>query len=143
MRVPSALNDAASTQNVCPLSVRSSAPVLASHTFAVLSELPVMIRVPSALNDAAFTQSVCPLSVRSSAPVFVSHTFAVLSQLPVTMRVPSALNDAAFTLFVCPLRVSREGSHSRLRWCHSQFRNFGSAPSSNARIAITLLSRHS
>ena len=66
-RDPSGLNDAESTQPVCPLSVRTSAPLVASQTFAVLSPLAVTIRVPSGLNDAELTRSVCPLSVRTSA----------------------------------------------------------------------------
>ena len=79
---------------VCPLSERTSAPVLASQTFAVMSSLAVTTRDPSGLNDAELTTPVCPLSVRSSAPVWASHTFAVLSALAVTTRDPSGLNDA-------------------------------------------------
>ena len=40
-------------------STKSSAPVLASHTLAVLSELPVTIRDPSALNDAERIGDTC------------------------------------------------------------------------------------
>ena len=87
------------------LSVRISAPLLASHTFAVLSQLAVTIREPSGLNDAESTVPVCPLSVRTSAPLLASHTFAVLSRLPVTIREPSGLNDAELTKLVCPLSV--------------------------------------
>ena len=64
---------------MCPLRVRTSAPVLASHTFAVSSRLAVTIRDPSGLNDAEATAPVCPLRVRTSAPVVASHTFAVPS----------------------------------------------------------------
>ena len=78
-RDPSGLNDAEVTRSVCPLSVRTSAPVFASQTFAVLSSLAVTTRDPSGLNDAEQTGPVCPLRVRTSAPVFASHTFAVLS----------------------------------------------------------------
>ena len=63
-----------------------------SHTFAVLSPLPVTMRLPSGLNATLVTGSVCPLSRAGAVPVRASHTFAVLSQLPVTMRVPSGLN---------------------------------------------------
>ena len=38
-------------RSVCPLRVRTSAPVTASHTFAVPSSLAVTIRDPSGLND--------------------------------------------------------------------------------------------
>ena len=55
IRDPSGLNDAELTRPVCPLSVRTSAPVLASQTFAVLSSLAVTIREPSGLNDAEMT----------------------------------------------------------------------------------------
>ena len=79
---------------MCPLSVRTSAPLFASQTFAVLSQLAVTIREPSGLNDAEVTQPVCPLSVRTSAPLLASQTFAVLSPLAVTIREPSGLNDA-------------------------------------------------
>ena len=35
IRDPSGLNDAENTSAVCPLRVRTSAPLFASHTFAV------------------------------------------------------------------------------------------------------------
>jgi len=47
-----ALNDADVTPPACPLSVRISAPLLASQTFAVPSRLLVTTRDPSELNDA-------------------------------------------------------------------------------------------
>ena len=46
---------------MCPLSVRTSAPLVASQTFAVLSSLPVTIREPSGLNDAESTEAGVPL----------------------------------------------------------------------------------
>ncbi len=52
IRDPSGLNDAELTPPVCPLSERTSAPVMASHTFAVPSPLAVTTREPSGLNDA-------------------------------------------------------------------------------------------
>ena len=84
--------------------VRTSAPLRASHTLAVLSSLPVTTREPSALNDAELTPPVCPLRVRTSAPLRASHTLAVPSSLAVTTREPSALNDADSTIMleVCP-----------------------------------------
>ena len=68
---------------MCPLSVRTSAPVGASQTLAVLSQLAVTIREPSGLNDAEVTPPVCPLSVRTSAPVRASQT---LRRLVVSSR---------------------------------------------------------
>ena len=85
---------------MCPLSVRSSAPVFASQTLAVLSALAVTMREPSGLNAADRRGPVCPLSVRTSAPVLASQTFAVRSSLAVTMREPSGLNDADDTVVV-------------------------------------------
>ena len=106
MRVPSGLYAAAYTSLVCPLRVRSSAPVFASHTFAALSSLPVTIRVPLGLNATAVTLPVCPLRMSNSAPVLASRTFAVLSQLPATMRVPSGLCATLVTSLVPTLSVS-------------------------------------
>ena len=59
IRDPSGLNDAECTRVRVPLEVSNSAPVFASHTFAVLSQLPVTIRDPSGLNDAELTVLVC------------------------------------------------------------------------------------
>ena len=87
--------------------VRTTAPVLASQTFAVWSSPAVTMREPSGLNDAELTAAVCPLNVRTTAPVLASQTFAVLSVPAVMMREPSGLNDAAFTNWSCPLSVSR------------------------------------
>src|SRR5262249_27612289 len=77
-RDPSGLNVAERTASVCPLSVRTSAPLFASQTLAWQS-LPVGTCDPSGLNVAESTPWVCPLSVRSSAPLFASQTFAVRS----------------------------------------------------------------
>ena len=91
--------------SVCPLSVRTSAPLCASQTFAVLSELPVTMREPSGLNDAESTRSGVPLEREDLGAARASQTFAVLSLLAVTMREPSGLNDAELTSSVCPLSV--------------------------------------
>ena len=107
IREPSGLNDAEATQLVCPLSVRTSAPLRASQTFAVLSSPPVTTREPSGLNDAEKRGPACPLSVRISAPLWASQTFAVESALAVTTREPSGLNDAELDLSGVPLE--REG----------------------------------
>ena len=52
MRAPSGLNPALMTEPVWPCSTASEAPVLASHSRAVLSEEAVTIRAPSGLNPA-------------------------------------------------------------------------------------------
>ena len=67
-RVPSGLNAALSTGPVCPESVASAAPVLASHKRAVPSSEAVTTRVPSGLNAAPSTASVCPESVVENGP---------------------------------------------------------------------------
>ncbi len=94
---PSRLNGAEETLSVCPLNARVSAPVLTSHTLAVLSTPLVRTREPSGLNDAIWMGPACPFSVRTSAPLLASQTFAVPSGLAVTTRVPSGLNDAEGT----------------------------------------------
>ena len=103
---PTSMNDAATTG--VPLSVRTSTPVWASHTLAVVSKLQaVTIREPSGLNDADSawmnlpegkdrSSKSCPLRVRTTAPVFASNTLAVLES-GTTIRDPSGLNDAQKT----------------------------------------------
>ena len=54
---------------VCPLRVSTPVPLSASHTFAVLSLLPVRMRLPSGLNATLDTEAVCPLRVRTSVPL--------------------------------------------------------------------------
>ena len=54
-------------------------PLSASHTFTVLSSLPLTMRLPSGLNATLLTQPVCPLRVRVSLPLSASQTFTVLS----------------------------------------------------------------
>ena len=49
----------------CPVSVRSSRPPAASHTFAVPSALPVASRVPSGDQATERTWPACPARVRS------------------------------------------------------------------------------
>jgi hypothetical protein len=115
----------------------------ASHTFAVLSLLPVTTREPSGLNDADRTYPVCPIRVRTPAPVFASQTFAVLSLLPVTTREPSGLNDAEKTCQISPLRVSRSEWQRRWTYRHSQPRRSARVLPSKASVAGTLFSRHS
>ena len=76
--MPSGLNATLVTAPVCPLRVRASWPVAASHTFTVPSSLAEARRLPSGLNATLMTAPVCPLRVRASWPVAASHTFTVL-----------------------------------------------------------------
>jgi hypothetical protein len=61
-------------------------PVLAFHTLAVPSSLPLTMRSPSGLIATLVTKSLCPLRVTSSLPDCPSQTFSVVSSLPLTMR---------------------------------------------------------
>src|SRR5262245_40829570 len=116
MHLPSGENATLRTASVCPLRVRVSCPVCASHTFTSQGvycllfsshlPLPEAIRLPSAENATHKTWPVCPLRVRASCPVCASHTFTVLSSLAETMRLPSAENATLLTKSVCPWRVS-------------------------------------
>ena len=47
--------------SVCPLRVSTSWPVAASHTFTVLSSLPLTMRLPSGLNATLLTRCRVPL----------------------------------------------------------------------------------
>src|SRR5581483_6103776 len=100
---PSGLKEAERTASVCPLRVRRSIPVRASHTFAVISLLPVTTRSPSELNDTELTSAACPLRVTRSAAVRAFHTIAVLSKCLVTRRSPSGLNETDLTPGMRPL----------------------------------------
>ena len=62
---------------LCPWRVSSSWPLAASHTLAVLSQLPVTIRWPSGEKATDRMPPLCPLSVSSSLPLAASHTLAV------------------------------------------------------------------
>ena len=68
----------------------------ASHTFSVLSSLPLTIRRPSRLNATRETESVCPLSVSVSGPLWAFHTFSVLSKLPLSIRRPSGSKASCY-----------------------------------------------
>ena len=102
------------TASVCPLRVRSSAPVFASHTFAVSSSLAVTIRDPSGLNDADDDAAGVPLEGEELGPVLASHTFAVPSRLPVTTREPSGLNAAERDAAGVPLEGEELGPAPRV-----------------------------
>src|SRR5579863_5990700 len=91
----------------CPLSVRTSLPVRASQSLAVLSWLPVRTRWPSGKKATEATGAVCPASGGSSGlRVSTSHTRAVLSSLPVTIFLPSTEKTALMTADLCPSKLS-------------------------------------
>jgi hypothetical protein len=96
------------TRSVWPASVARTAPVLASHTRAVLSHEAVTTRPPSGLNAALFIQNLCPDSVAVTAPVCAFHTRAVPSQDDVTTLAPSGLKAALLTRPLCPANASRK-----------------------------------
>jgi hypothetical protein len=73
------------------------APVVASHSRAVLSQDAVTISLPSGLNDARLTTSSCCMGWPIGAPVAASHIRAVLSWLAVATLAPSGLNPALNT----------------------------------------------
>ena len=62
MREPSVLNAALFNQALCPESVASTAPVLASQTRAVASQDAVTRRDPSGLNATLLTKPECPFN---------------------------------------------------------------------------------
>src|ERR1051325_810345 len=76
----------------CPVRVRSSCPVPASHTLTVLSELPLANCLASGLHATNPTLAECPVRVRSSCPVPASHTLTVLSELPLANCLASGLH---------------------------------------------------
>ena len=80
-------------------------PVIASHTFTVLSPDPEQIFVPTTLKATDVTQPVCPCKVVDNIPVIASHTFTVLSPDPEQIFVPSALKATDVTYAVCPCMV--------------------------------------
>ena len=109
-----AINDTLYTPCVCPLSSRMAEPVRASHTFAVLSQLPVTMQVPSGVKLHAPEAACVPFEFEDGGvPVRASHTFAVLSKLPVTMRVPSGLNDTLHIACV-PSEFEQGGARPRV-----------------------------
>ena len=63
---PSGLKATLLTASVCPLRVRTSWPVCASHTFTVLSSLPLTRRLPSGLKATLQTPAGVPLEGEES-----------------------------------------------------------------------------
>src|SRR5439155_7584659 len=83
MRLPSGLYATQLTPPACPLSVRISWPLSASHTFTspalfwLIPALALMMRLPSGLNATLLTGYVCPVREKTSALLSASHTFSV------------------------------------------------------------------
>src|SRR5262249_52701844 len=90
-RVPSRLIATLPTPWVCPWSVSRTLPERLSHTFTVLSALPLTMRFPSLPIATLCTSPVCPRRGSSSLPERPSHCLTMLSLPPLTMRVPSPL----------------------------------------------------
>ena len=69
MVLPSGLKLALKTEEECPLRVRNSSPVLASHTLRVWSSEAETMVLPSGLKLALKTLEECPLRVRNSGRI--------------------------------------------------------------------------
>src|SRR5271165_4036580 len=82
----------------------NTAPVLPSHSRAVLSREAVRMRWPSGLNAALSTQSVWPSRVASAVPLAASHSRAVPGGSEDALAV-GAERDA-----LDPARVALEGA---------------------------------
>ena len=100
--LPSGLKHTLLTALLCPLRVRASRPVAASHTFTVLSPLAEARRLPSGLKHTLKTAPLCPLRVKVSCPVAACHSFTVPSALAEARCLPSGRKHTHRTLSVCP-----------------------------------------
>jgi hypothetical protein len=80
------------TLSTCPLRVSRSCPVFASHTFTVLSLLPVTMREPSGLYATLVTHHQCPLREQCSRCVLAlsSPPSSLAWALPRSVRGPVA-----------------------------------------------------
>jgi hypothetical protein len=78
------------------------APLIASHSFNVLSFEPESSCLPSGENAHALTSRLWPVSEAKHAPLVASHSFNVLSFEPERNRFPSAENAHAMTAPTCP-----------------------------------------
>ncbi len=75
-----------------------AAPLFASHSRTVLSQLALAIVRPSGLNATDLTGSSWPLrGVPIAAPLFASHSRTVLSLLALAIVRPSGLNATDLT----------------------------------------------
>ena len=101
---------------MCPLRVRTSWPVSASHTFTVLSEAGADEALAVGAEGHAVNHGRVSLEGEDLlAPSSASHTFTVLSSAPLAMRLPSGLKATPVTPPVCPLRErtsARPPSHT-------------------------------
>src|SRR5262245_46627506 len=108
MRVPSGLN--ATLRTRCPgLRVRTSRPVLASHTLSALSRLPEARSRPSGLKATQVTASVCPLRDSTSRASAGAQILTVSSSLPEARSLPSRLYATHRTPPSCPFNVRLSG----------------------------------
>ena len=74
------------------------APVDASHSRTVMSQLPLASRVPSGLHETDMTSPPCPLRVDKHDPEVMSHVLMVLSLEPLTTMLGlSGLKATQFT----------------------------------------------
>ena len=102
----------------CPSSVRSSLPLRASHSFTVLSPLPLASVRPCGSNATLLTLSWCPSSVRSSLPLRASQSFTVLSSLPLASVPPCGSNATLQTESCVPFERAQQLAASRLPELH-------------------------
>src|SRR5262249_1182188 len=87
-----------------PVKVKSSLPLVQSHTFAVPPT--EASRDPSGLKHTHLTAKACPLKDRSSWPLVLSQIVTVPSLLPEASLVPSGLKHTLQAKVVAGLRVS-------------------------------------
>ena len=77
------------------------APVDASHSRTVLSQLPLASRVPSGLHETDMTSRSCPLNVERHDPEVMSHVLIVRSVEPLTRMLGlSGLKATQFTPYL-------------------------------------------
>lgn len=93
------------TQSLCPRRVRISLPVVASHSFTVVSQDADAIAWVDGLNATERTQLACPTSRCSVSPVGITHTRMVASSEPDAKSSESGLQARVLTGPVCPSRV--------------------------------------
>mmetsp|Transcript_30026 Transcript_30026/g.82410 ORF Transcript_30026/g.82410 Transcript_30026/m.82410 type:complete len:315 (+) Transcript_30026:318-1262(+) len=117
MREPSGSNVTDKTAASCPLSVVTSSPSCARHTFARRSSDPETIVSPSGAKTTAFTAPRWPPKAAiglNKLPRSAPHTFAVPSALPVAKAQPSGEKTAEDTASVCASSVPKHCPFSKL-----------------------------
>ena len=119
-RAPSRENATEVTLDAWPSKRRTSPPVAASHSRAVLSYEPVRTYAPSGDHATDVTRPPCPWRRWSSFPVAVSQRRAVWSAEPVRTRAPSGENATEVTASVWPVNRRTSfpvaDSHRRAVW---------------------------